>query len=516
MRLELSVMLWLDWYWALTAASASRQKGPSIAPWSETDPVEAGWVTAGEAVIYNLCGCAAACVYHRRCSNSACTERRQYDGYEDGVFNYSNRSLFTYELCFNYADGMVVSRLPFATHWQLLRKNYTRAAQGHLLCARGTHRRAMLEFIRLIDVDYAKAFTCQLCAQLAHDQLVFIIDGKEMGMNPDEWEDLLVHAAKLPGLADALRGVLERYPGDDTARMQCPLELRPLFKSMAKNYPASGMLTPSYACDRFQRLIRGNNRSITAERKRILAEGFPALHEVVSSCGWTRLPSFLLEMLQGVATKAAIPGRCPEVGEVHVTNAMAELDHVYMPAFPLCRDLPIFEASSQKSVDGESCSKFHRYHNQLTPGIFTFFCAHGLCVGFKFMVNKEGPATAFELFLTRLQAGPKMVVYDNACNLHRYALRRAPKFFADTAFRIDRLHIYNHHGCSSGYNLAKYPQDMQLVDGMPLRKLNTQVAEQCNSILDRVRTQVAYMLHDNGMDYLKYFLACSNEVVRNR
>ncbi len=31
---------------------------------------------------------------------------------------------------------------------------------------------------------------------------------------------------------------------------------------------------------------------------------------------------------------------------------------------------------------------------------------------------------------------------------------------------------------------------MQLVDGMPLRKLNTQVAEQCNSILDRVRTQV--------------------------
>lgn len=94
-----------------------------------------------------------------------------------------------------------------------------------------------------------------------------------------------------------------------------------------------------------------------------------------------------------------------QVGEVHVTNAMAELDHVYMPAFPLCRDLPIFEASSQKSVDGESCSKFHRYHNQLTPGIFTFFCAHGLCVGFKFMVNKEGPATAFELFLTRLQAG---------------------------------------------------------------------------------------------------------------
>lgn len=32
-------------------------------------------------------------------------------------------------------------------------------------------------------------------------------------------------------------------------------------------------------------------------------------------------------------------------------------------------------------------------------------------------------------------------------------------------------------GCSSGCNLAKYPQDMQIVDGMRLRTLNTQVAE---------------------------------------
>jgi hypothetical protein len=43
-------------------------------------------------------------------------------------------------------------------------------------------------------------------------------------------------------------------------------------------------------------------------------------------------------------------------------------------------------------------------------------------------------------------AGPAMLVYDNACNFHKYALRRAPQFFAKTLFRIDRLHIFNHHG----------------------------------------------------------------------
>ena len=90
-----------------------------------------------------------------------------------------------------------------------------------------------------------------------------------------------------------------------------------------------------------------------------------------------------------------------------------------------------------------------------------------------------------------------MVVYDNACNLQRYALRRAPPFFKDTAFCIDRLHIFNHHGyalstarivahwhskamthivehicrCSKGYNLSIYPQDMEISTGVQLSKL---------------------------------------------
>lgn len=41
----------------------------------------------------------------------------------------------------------------------------------------------MLEFIKLIDVDYMESFTCSTCAELQHSELVFIIDGKEMGMN---------------------------------------------------------------------------------------------------------------------------------------------------------------------------------------------------------------------------------------------------------------------------------------------------------------------------------------------
>lgn len=52
---------------------------------------------------------------------------------------------------------------------------------------------------------------------------------------------------------------------------------------------------------------------------------------------------------------------------------------------------------------------------------------------------------------------PKMVIYDNACSLHNYALNRDPIFFKDTEFYIDRLHWANHTGnvmCCSTHSIG--------------------------------------------------------------
>ena len=43
-----------------------------------------------------------------------------------------------------------------------------------------------------------------------------------------------------------------------------------------------------------------------------------------------------------------------------------------------------------------------------------------------------------------LCAAPKLIIYDNACNLQRYALRREPAYFAHTWFAIDRTHQKGH------------------------------------------------------------------------
>jgi hypothetical protein len=154
-----------------------------------------------------------------------------------------------------------------------------------------------------------------------------------------------------------------------------------------------------------------------------------------------------------------------------VQQANVEDTHVFMPGFPLLRYLPKWAVSSS-SIDkeGTSCSKYFNSHSGLTPGVFTFFCPHDVCIGFKLMHKHEGPSTVHDTLFTRLDngthtnasaaetgftlsfcinalqlAGPAAIIYDNACNLHKYCVRRTPNFICKTRFLIDRLHQFNHH-----------------------------------------------------------------------
>ena len=56
-------------------------------------------------------------------------------------------------------------------------------------------------------------------------------------------------------------------------------------------------------------------------------------------------------------------------------------------------------------------------------------------------------------------------------------------------------------GCTSSYELDRYP-DME--------HINTQVAEQSNSLLARLKGMLSYMTEDNFVRHLKMFLAYRN------
>ena len=170
------------------------------------------------------------------------------------------------------------------------------------------------------------------------------------------------------------------------------------------------------------------------------------------------------------------------------------------------------------------------------------FCPHRFCLGFQILSRHEGPRIAFELLFQKFSIGPRMIVYDNACVLHQYCMKREPAFFARTLFRVDRFHFCNHIGCCESYNLDAWPAatwvispgEMEAVrakaaaEGMEVpatmlpitlgkclseaaaKPFNSQGAEQYNSRLRFIATQVAYMTHDMYMLYLVMFMFRNN------
>lgn len=61
-------------------------------------------------------------------------------------------------------------------------------------------------------------------------------------------------------------------------------------------------------------------------------------------------------------------------------------------------------------------------------------------MGYEVMKTGESPAMVFRWMLRHRSTAPKAIIYDNACNLAKYALMREPQFFKHTVFAVDRFH----------------------------------------------------------------------------
>jgi hypothetical protein len=73
-------------------------------------------------------------------------------------------------------------------------------------------------------------------------------------------------------------------------------------------------------------------------------------------------------------------------------------------------------------------------------GAMVVCCPHRVIYGFHVMLRGESPRDVFTVLFTRLNREhlPKFVVYDNACALRTYCMRREPAFFSDVTFVVDR------------------------------------------------------------------------------
>ncbi|GAQ90744.1 hypothetical protein KFL_006790070 [Klebsormidium nitens] len=137
----------------------------------------------------------------------------------------------------------------------------------------------------------------------------------------------------------------------------------------------------------------------------------------------------------------------------------------------------------------ESGVKKARSLRRHTKGGFVFCCSHRVIYGFHVMLRGESPRDPFTVLYTRLNRHdlPAYLVYDNACKLRAYVMRREPTFFAEVRFLVDRFHFQRTtseaHKCGPSYNPDYYDS---------VRWVNTSAVESCNAFLVNFKTQAWY------------------------
>ena len=113
-----------------------------------------------------------------------------------------------------------------------------------------------------------------------------------------------------------------------------------------------------------------------------------------------------------------------------------------------------------------------------------------------------------------VHAAPKLIVYDNACNLHRYCLNRVGTFFQNTnlKFIVDPFHMGNHVTCSRGYRLDSLPaRDVSAC----VNAIRTPAAEFANRHLRKLDGSVNTMTQARFMTTVRYHLhRLNNDLVR--
>ena len=115
--------------------------------------------------------------------------------------------------------------------------------------------------------------------------------------------------------------------------------------------------------------------------------------------------------------------------------------------------------------------------------------------------SAESLEMVYTTIITRFPIIPKVIVYDNACNLSEYCLNRNPNLFKDSVFLVDAFHYKSHTNCSHSYDSA---------NSLCMAGLSSGLHEQKNRYLAKNKINCIFMGVITFMYYFKGLLALMN------
>ena len=255
---------------------------------------------------------------------------------------------------------------------------------------------------------------------------------------------------------------------------------------------------------------------------------FPALSRLCGALGWDVVGPAVLPVLEQLRRcepprHVTVEGLDPE----HLLAPEDDDEDIWSPMFPPLPDRPR-KAYGRLEAEEERCTKHVPKTHTLTEGLVVAYCPHGIAIAVIVLNRHEGPVVCFELFWRRFKHAPKLIVYDNACALHKVIMAREPGLLGAVILAINRTHQPGHTHCSRGYALDYRPKDYPIISkeqmamaeqrlqaaGLPFPKkaapitigtFNSQVAEQYNSQLRKIQSSCNQMSRPSFIRLVRAF-----------
>lgn len=488
-----------------------------------------------------------------------------------GVFRFSDKIWFTHKLIVTYMHLMRAGKgFTFTAMYEFLESNYRLSSSS--LCHRSTFIDAMQLAMAHMDLDYESLFSCPCCSKILESGGALpgvVLDGTAIGfprhLMDEETKRRRVEQYDVAGdavpldtsrftygggqNAQTIRSLLKEYAtkepvmkAEDKKRLLALLQkessafpglhafildiwdaptLRKdaahLLVNLATPYPVrgyihGGIMEPGGAFDRILQTHEGY--LIDCDTRTQLADCSPCLNDVLRTL--TYLPGAWKPLFQELAMRARLPFDITDRMLVSLpqrddSEPLAEDPYVCMPNFPKVRKSSWPRDASSKTHMG--CTKNELQHHHFTPGMFIVSCIHSVVLGFYAMTEFESVETAFRILLERFLHPPRYVIYDNACNLESFCMRREPYHFRNTVFWIDRMHFKNHSNCGHIYDMDAYPKCLMLdqYEKLTLEVVNSQIVEQINSRLQSVSTSLSFMKQKHYIQCAKNTFALMNK-----
>lgn len=142
----------------------------------------------------------------------------------------------------------------------------------------------------------------------------------------------------------------------------------------------------------------------------------------------------------------------------------------YFPGYRVKRTITDIKIPGEKF----ECNKLYKQQRTMGPGTLYFFCVtHQKCIGFIILQKPESTRIVTQTLITRFKDMPKIILYDNGCNLNEFILNRYPTEFENSRILVDGFHYQSHNNCSHSYDSRSHPDIT--------KELNTSLLEQKNA-----------------------------------